>query len=161
MNDVLPKPFTKEGLLTMLEKHLAHLKKIPDGITGMVTNPPSSIAQNSSAHSIKDEASPAQSPSTISTWNSPGQFSGISPTGSTQFVPQQVHAPAGYHMDSAGIQFQPSQSPLAAQAPRATSHQRQVSEMSGVDDIVNEPKRARMYAQTNAAMTQMRRGPAA
>jgi len=26
MNDVLPKPFTKEGLLNMLEKYLSHLK---------------------------------------------------------------------------------------------------------------------------------------
>ena len=26
MNDILPKPFTKEGLLGMLEKHLIHLK---------------------------------------------------------------------------------------------------------------------------------------
>lgn len=26
MNDILPKPFTKEGLLDMLEKHLMHLK---------------------------------------------------------------------------------------------------------------------------------------
>ncbi|KLO14874.1 hypothetical protein SCHPADRAFT_871912 [Schizopora paradoxa] len=28
MNDILPKPFTKEGLLTMLERHLSHLKVI-------------------------------------------------------------------------------------------------------------------------------------
>ncbi|TDL24878.1 hypothetical protein BD410DRAFT_785604 [Rickenella mellea] len=28
MNDILPKPFTKEGLLSMLEKHLTHLKVI-------------------------------------------------------------------------------------------------------------------------------------
>ncbi|KAH9955243.1 hypothetical protein BC827DRAFT_884141 [Russula dissimulans] len=28
MNDILPKPFTKEGLLEMLEKHLIHLKAI-------------------------------------------------------------------------------------------------------------------------------------
>ncbi|KAL5529526.1 hypothetical protein ACEPAG_5511 [Sanghuangporus baumii] len=28
MNDILPKPFTKEGLLSMLEKHLTHLKTI-------------------------------------------------------------------------------------------------------------------------------------
>lgn len=28
MNDVLPKPFTKEGMLSMLEKHLLHLKQI-------------------------------------------------------------------------------------------------------------------------------------
>lgn len=28
MNDILPKPFTKEGLLSMLEKHLIHLKTV-------------------------------------------------------------------------------------------------------------------------------------
>lgn len=28
MNDVLPKPFTKEGLLNMLDKHLVHLKTL-------------------------------------------------------------------------------------------------------------------------------------
>ncbi|GAA97713.1 uncharacterized protein L969DRAFT_97471 [Mixia osmundae IAM 14324] len=39
MNDILPKPFTKEGLLGMLEKHLIHLKQmqqladIPRGIS--------------------------------------------------------------------------------------------------------------------------------
>ncbi|KAF8582339.1 hypothetical protein K439DRAFT_1618399 [Ramaria rubella] len=30
MNDILPKPFTKEGLLDMLEKHLMHLKVIQE-----------------------------------------------------------------------------------------------------------------------------------
>lgn len=29
MADILPKPFTKEGLLQLLEKHLSHLKKHP------------------------------------------------------------------------------------------------------------------------------------
>ncbi|KAF5323792.1 hypothetical protein D9619_012942 [Psilocybe cf. subviscida] len=44
MNDILPKPFTKEGLLDMLEKHLMHLKvmqqmsKIGRPLTG--TGPP-------------------------------------------------------------------------------------------------------------------------
>lgn len=28
MNDILPKPFTKEGLLDMLEKHLDHFKVV-------------------------------------------------------------------------------------------------------------------------------------
>lgn len=38
MNDILPKPFTKEGLVGMLDKHLMHLKaieamrKIPKGV---------------------------------------------------------------------------------------------------------------------------------
>lgn len=27
MNDILPKPFKKEGLLSMLEKHFSHLKE--------------------------------------------------------------------------------------------------------------------------------------
>jgi hypothetical protein len=30
MNDVLPKPFTKDSLLGMLEKHLLHLKQIQE-----------------------------------------------------------------------------------------------------------------------------------
>lgn len=48
MNDILPKPFTKEGLLDMLEKHLMHLKvmqqmsKIGRPLTG--TGPPLSDA---------------------------------------------------------------------------------------------------------------------
>lgn len=35
MNDILPKPFTKEGLLGMLEKHLIHLK-LSDAIRNYV-----------------------------------------------------------------------------------------------------------------------------
>lgn len=41
MNDILPKPFTKDGLLGMLEKHLIHLKamrdtaEIPRGLGGV------------------------------------------------------------------------------------------------------------------------------
>ena len=40
MNDVLPKPFTKEGLLHMLEKHLPHLKKPVSHMDGMVAPQP-------------------------------------------------------------------------------------------------------------------------
>ncbi|KAG6911421.1 hypothetical protein DXG01_016518 [Tephrocybe rancida] len=41
MNDILPKPFTKEGLLDMLEKHLMHLKVIQQHMRS--TNVPRSI----------------------------------------------------------------------------------------------------------------------
>jgi osomolarity two-component system response regulator SKN7 len=54
MNDILPKPFTKEGLLGMLEKHLIHLKaiqqmgKFPRGIgaadTSIEEDPETSLA---------------------------------------------------------------------------------------------------------------------
>ncbi|KAJ7822678.1 HSF-type DNA-binding-domain-containing protein [Mycena leptocephala] len=45
MNDILPKPFTKEGLLDMLEKHLTHLTVIKEKMsTSMrIARPPSGI----------------------------------------------------------------------------------------------------------------------
>ena len=98
MNDVLPKPFTKEGLLLMLEKHLAHLKK-PNSMPGaMAPHPdmshmpappvqPLSLNPHSSANpSIKDsDNSPSKSPATgttASNWSSPNQIPGVSPAGS-------------------------------------------------------------------------------
>ena len=158
MNDVLPKPFTKEGLLNMLEKHLSHLKKMPDGIE-MVPNTASTITHSSNAQSVKDESSPGQSPSTISNWNSPSQFSGISPTASNQFM-QPVHTPATYGIDHNGMQFPQPQTPLGA-PPRPVNHRRQISDMSGgIDEVANDPKRPRIYPQTSAAINSMRRGPA-
>ncbi|KAF8191532.1 HSF-type DNA-binding-domain-containing protein [Mycena galopus ATCC 62051] len=45
MNDILPKPFTKEGLLDMLEKHLTHLTVIKEKMsTSMrISRPPTGI----------------------------------------------------------------------------------------------------------------------
>ena len=147
MNDVLPKPFTKEGLLNMLEKHLGHLKKMPDGLEMMPT-----ASTMHAPPSLKDETSPANSPSTVSHWNSPNQFQGISPSGTNPYVP-----PVGtqYAMEQGNLQYQ-QPSPISA-APRGAGHRRQVSEMTTPDDVGNDPKRTRMYATTNAAMSQMRR----
>jgi osomolarity two-component system, response regulator SKN7 len=59
MNDVLPKPFTKEGLLNMLEKHLQHLKKPLHGMDAMgVPQPVQPLAHTSAKQSMKDEDSP-------------------------------------------------------------------------------------------------------
>ena len=81
MNDVLPKPFTKEGLLHMLEKHLVHLKKPMAQADGtMVAPQPVQIARQLV---LKEEDSPAKSPQTVSNWNSPSQMPGVSPVGST------------------------------------------------------------------------------
>ena len=148
MNDVLPKPFTKEGLLNMLEKHLGHLKKMPDGFEMM----PNTASTMQAPPSLKDEASPGQSPSTVSNWNSPNQFSGISPAGSNPYVPP---VNTQYPMDPNGIHYQ-QPSPVTA-TPRGAGHRRQVSEMSTAEDLGNDPKRPRIYATTNAAMNQMRR----
>lgn len=96
MNDVLPKPFTKEGLLSMLEKHLAHLKKQPPAIDTMGAPPPPQI--HSAKRSMKSDDSPATSPATVSNWNSPGNLTGASPAGSNQTddpYMQAVHNNAG------------------------------------------------------------------
>ncbi|KAL8820692.1 MAG: hypothetical protein Q9223_001148 [Gallowayella weberi] len=157
MNDVLPKPFTKEGLLSMLEKHLGHLKKIANGLDAMAPHSASSMAQTSAAQSLKDTSSPNQSPSTISNWHSPGTFQGISPTtaGANPFM-QHMHPAAGYPMDQSQLQFQQPHIPLGA--PRQTPHRRQISDMTGGEEVNNDAKRQRMFAQQSAmAMGQMQR----
>ncbi|KIJ44352.1 hypothetical protein M422DRAFT_252354 [Sphaerobolus stellatus SS14] len=77
MNDILPKPFTKEGLLDMLEKHLMHLKviqemaKVPRSLNdtsydAMVepssSNPDAAAAASSSSSSILAPGSPIPLP---------------------------------------------------------------------------------------------------
>ncbi|KAF9119218.1 kinase-regulated stress-responsive transcription factor skn7 [Mortierella sp. 14UC] len=45
MNDILAKPFSKAGLLNMLEKHCQHLRYLKMG-TGLLPTPPSSAGNN-------------------------------------------------------------------------------------------------------------------
>lgn len=135
MNDVLPKPFTKEGLLTMLEKHLGHLKKMQDGIE--IPHGASAMPQSSATQSLKDEGSPAPSISTISNWNSPSQF-GVSPTQAPAGFLQSMHP---YSTEQSPVQYQSAHS-LAG--PRPMQHRRQISEI-GADDLSNEVKRQRLF----------------
>lgn len=56
MNDILPKPFTRDGLLGMLEKHLIHLKAIQQ-----MTNLPRTIgAPDNTSSSPADELKQTQ-----------------------------------------------------------------------------------------------------
>ena len=154
MNDVLPKPFTKEGLLSMLEKHLGHLKRLADGIdpiSAQQTIPPASVGT-----SLKDENSPADSPSTMSNWQSPGHFSGISPTQSaTSHSYLQPLSAGGYSHDQSPLSYQPPHTPLSG--PPSMHHRRQISEM-GPDDIGNDQKRPRVYEQVPVSQVQSSRG---
>jgi osomolarity two-component system response regulator SKN7 len=155
MNDVLPKPFTKEGLLQMLEKHLVHLKKPVAQADGtMVAPQPVQIARQLV---LKEEDSPAKSPQTVSNWNSPNQMPGVSPVGST--VPddfaqamrgQPVQHPGPYGVNSMHGNMGYSTSPHMQMQPQQQSqltpgHRRQVSEISGGDDMNNPAKRQQMY----------------
>ena len=162
MNDVLPKPFTKEGLLQMLEKHLVHLKKpSAQGDGSMVAPQPVQIARQLV---LKEEDSPAKSPQTVSNWNSPNQMPGVSPVGST--VPddfaqamrgQPVQHPSPYGVNpmqgnmgystSPHMQMTPQQQQQQQQQQQLQgAHRRQVSEISGGDDMNNPAKRQQMYA---------------
>lgn len=107
MNDVLPKPFTKEGLLSMLEKHLGHLKKAGPGMEQMGAPPPPTLAQVAAKNSMKSEDSPATSPATVSNWASPSGNLGVSPPGgNTEEYMQavQAHAPLGPYAMAPGMQ---------------------------------------------------------
>lgn len=159
MNDVLPKPFTKDGLLQLLEKHLGHLKRIPEGMEAVTPHMRSSMPQSSSTQSLKDESSPNQSPSTLSNWQSPGgPFSGISPTHAAapnNFIQSVPPAPS-YGIEHSPLQYQPPQTPLSASGP--PQHRRHISELTGADEIAGDPKRQRIFTQTNSlALGQLQR----
>jgi len=154
MNDVLPKPFTKEGLLSMLEKHLSHLKKSGHPGSGLEPPPPVPTASSmggpaplshqtnqGSSHrpSLKGEASPgasSASPATVSTtWNSPMQPQGMSPV-TSHTMPPDGYANNVHQYPYAGMdggmpvhgqgqqQFVSPMNPMTA-APRGAQQQQQ------------------------------------
>lgn len=109
MDDVLPKPFTRKSLLEMLEKHLMHLKKLSLGMDPPPTAGLSAATQSSGPQSVRDDMSAGASPAGSSgTWNSPSQYSGISPVNPSMSVqynnlpnqPQYVDATSPYSNQS-------------------------------------------------------------
>lgn len=152
MDDVLPKPFTRKSLLEMLEKHLMHLKKLP---TGMDPPPQSAISGHSAAHSsatqsVRDDFSAANSPAgSTGTWNSPSQYSGVSPInpagGQFGTIPQPQF------VDTNGNPTYNPTTPLGARGPGLApqphqQHRRNASDMSGgAQDAGSANKRQRVY----------------
>ncbi|CAG8954801.1 hypothetical protein HYFRA_00004726 [Hymenoscyphus fraxineus] len=169
MNDVLPKPFTKEGMLKSLQKHLPSFLKTANPQFPNSTQMPQTIGFSSSSNSshpplglnlgqlsatqsMKDETSPGKSPATVASWHSPNTIPGPSPVG---------NAPAGYHMQPmrenpyAMTPTQPTH-PQSSYPPPQNSplgpprggapHRRVMSDMSsgGVSDE-HDVKRQRMY----------------
>ena len=184
MNDVLPKPFTKEGLLNMLEKHLSHLKK--NHVSNHVENmgaPPHPL--NSAKRSLKSEESPATSPATINGWNSPGNLTGVSPASThgddpylapihgnsvgpspypviTQQQPGMPPSPM-YSNPQSGMMAAPPRLPGQA-GPTPLLQRRAASEISGgLGDLGPDVKRQQMYAPATPLngmpVSQMKRPP--
>lgn len=160
MNDVLPKPFTKEGLLTMLEKHLGHLKapKDSDGVQSATGT------HTTSRPAIKEENTSAKSPVTTSSWQSPNQMPGVSPTthSMNDEYMNALRGSAGYGMNGAmqadNMAYHGAHNaPMGA--PRQGAHRRQISDISSEEDLTGDAKRARIFAppMTNATMASMQR----
>lgn len=145
MDDVLPKPFTRKSLLDMLEKHMVHLKKLPAGMDPPPQGGVNPSLTNSSARSIADDMSQGASPAgSTGTWNSPSQYSGVSP------VAPGMNMPYTNYMDNNQAAYQSQQtSPMNPQRaipplPQAgmAPHRRGPSDMAGQD--LNPVKRQRV-----------------
>lgn len=163
MDDVLPKPFTRKSLLEMLEKHLMHLKKIPDGMA-----PPQSATisgpQSTATHSVRDDMSAAESPAGSSgTWNSPGQYSGVSPVAAQ--MPYSQMAQQQQYMDANNAAYHAQNSaphtPVGMRAPQSvmpqqpsSGHRRGPSEMTGASagGDLSANKRQRIYTPNGQPM---------
>ncbi|KAH9906058.1 HSF-type DNA-binding-domain-containing protein [Xylariomycetidae sp. FL2044] len=100
MRDVLAKPFTKEGMIGKIRKHLIHLMRNPPPESmmepifpnGAPNQPPTPgpypnqgvgmapLSATSSGPVAKFDTTPIQSPATSTSWHSPGQVPHASPT---------------------------------------------------------------------------------
>nr|POF14923.1 transcription factor skn7 [Quercus suber] len=141
MNDVLPKPFTKEGLLNMLEKHLSHLKKHPHPLDTESMGAPPMVS--GVRRTLKEDESPITSPAGMSGWNSPANMPSISPA-STQTDDPYMQA---VHNNAGPGPYQQNMQPSAAynQRPPQGSlpqHRRQISDISGgANEVGGDSKR--------------------
>ena len=146
MDDVLPKPFTRKSLLDMLEKHLGHMKKMP---TGMEPPPagginPTMTTHSSSARSVADDMSQGASPAgSTGTWNSPSQYSGVSPVTGGMAMPYTNYMDSNNNAfaTQAAVPLNQSRAMQAAQI-QAAPHRRGPSDL-GVQDM-NPAKRQRL-----------------
>ena len=158
MDDVLPKPFTRKSLLEMLEKHLMHLKKLPEGMA-----PPQSASlsgpQSVATHSVRDDLSAAASPAgSTGTWNSPSQYSGVSPV-NPQVPYASMHQQQ--YMDANNAAYAHANSaphtPVGMRGPplpqqSGSGHRRGPSAMTDGGQDMSANKRQRIYAPNGQPM---------
>ncbi|RFU24135.1 hypothetical protein B7463_g12196, partial [Scytalidium lignicola] len=163
MNDVLPKPFTKEGMLRALERHLPQFKKQnPYPPNAQMTHPGNfnsthqplnmNLAQLSTSQTLKDPNSPGKSPATASSWQSPIQLPNASPSGNPQgnFMPM-MRDPGPYAMTPTHAQTTFPTHPTPTQAvmaqPRLQPQRRTLENMTdGTPPDDRLDKRQKIYA---------------
>jgi len=148
MDDVLPKPFTRKSLLDMLEKHLVHMKKISSGMEPPAPSGvnPSLTTHSSNTQSVRDDMSQGASPAgSTGTWNSPSQFSGVSPVAANMNMPYANFMDNNYNAYQAqpATPLNPNRAMQAmSQAVAGAQHRRGPSDM-GTQDL-NPNKRQRV-----------------
>lgn len=130
--------------MQILDKHLGHLRKPVHQVDGMAAPQPLSATRQV----LKEEESPAKSPNTVSNWNSPNQIPGVSPVGSnvTDEYMQAVQGhPGAYAVNPMQPNIPYNTSPQmqmqARQQQQVAGHRRQLSDISGGDDMSNPAKR--------------------
>lgn len=147
MDDVLPKPFTRKSLLDMLEKHLGHMKKMP---AGMDPPPPAGVnpimtTHSSSARSVADDMSQGASPAnSTGTWNSPSQYSGVSPVAGGMTMPytNYMDSNSNAYASQVATPLNPNRMAQTSQIQPPQQHRRGPSDMGGPD--MNPAKRQRL-----------------
>lgn len=107
MNDILAKPFTRDGMVKILKKYCGHMLKNPEAHAHELepngTPAPFSTAPSAStptfaisASNMKLETTPINSPATSTSWHSPGTMMQASPNLETGgYMTGGVHVSAG------------------------------------------------------------------
>ncbi|KXJ90177.1 HSF-type DNA-binding-domain-containing protein [Microdochium bolleyi] len=141
MRDVLAKPFTKDGMIGKLRRHLASFLRNPpqdsmmDSMypNGGATQPPTpgpyanqnvgmgQLAGGPSTGVSKFETTPIQSPATSTSWNSPSQLPQPSPT--------ITHEQGGYLAAGSGTPM--GLTPGGSQKPPTQFHNAMMTQMGG------------------------------
>ncbi|KAK2871865.1 hypothetical protein FQN49_002753 [Arthroderma sp. PD_2] len=164
MNDVLPKPFTRQSLLSTLEKHLMPLKNVNVNVpsSGNPMDAPPQPQQQQATPSANNTPSAGPGPGTLSN-SVPVAVAGLPPT--TQAVKDETsptHSPstmgpgnwqnspitpgqAGQSaFDANGMQYPQSQGAQNQNNQNQIKHRRQASDMAGLD-VNSYSKRQRVY----------------
>lgn len=167
MNDILAKPFTKDGMVRILKRHCRHLLRDPKSadmeLNGAALSAPAASGSTpaysgmqaggvaNQGNAVKFEGgTPIQSPATTGSWHSPSQHmahaspnldaGGYMTAGGAVSAPQMVMTPAGMPRGA----FAPHMG--TPPVPRTADH------MGGGDE--RPEKRLRMYGTAPGYMQQ-------
>lgn len=177
MNDVLAKPFTRDGMVRILKKHLSYMLKDPQsqglssdeqnqtvgapgpgphqGSQGFAGQPTGmTLATMSGGAQVKFEQTPIQSPATTSSWHSPGQMHQTSPNldAGGYMSAQMGSGPGGMLLTPGGSQRPQFANQVGGHAGTATLG-RMGDGMVGLGDDRPE-KRQRLYGPSQGAYVQ-------